>query len=239
MAATLFTSESPAGKILAYLQRHGEATVKQLEELLGISTTAVREHLTHLEAKDLVATKLVRRGPGRPHALYFLTDTAQDLFPKEYDTLSTMLLREIASQEGPDRLQVLLNAVGARLAEEYGGSAPGAASRSSCRMVLHISALRVLGRPCGHASRLYQTPQRSRAAGSGEGPRLARRHPNLTVIATGHPLCRPRSARRSESSSSVVPFAKMKESARSSNTAVTRFSLERCSWILCMALSSR
>src|SRR5215212_6282278 len=89
MAATLFTSESPAGKILAYLQRHGEATVKQLEELLGISTTAVREHLTHLEAKDLVTAKLVRRGPGRPHALYFLTATAQDLFPKEYDTLST------------------------------------------------------------------------------------------------------------------------------------------------------
>ena len=26
MAATLFSSESPAGKILAYLQRHGEAT---------------------------------------------------------------------------------------------------------------------------------------------------------------------------------------------------------------------
>jgi predicted ArsR family transcriptional regulator len=126
MAATRFTSESPAGKILAYLQRHGEATVKQLEELLGISTTAVREHLTHLEAKDLVTAKLVRRGPGRPHALYFLTNTAQDLFPKEYDTLSTMLLREIASQEGPDRLQVLLTAVGARLAEEYRGPAVGA-----------------------------------------------------------------------------------------------------------------
>jgi len=126
MAATRFTSESPAGKILAYLQRHGEATVKQFEELLGISTTAVREHLTHLEAKDLVTTKLVRRGPGRPHALYFLTNAAQDLFPKEYDTLSTMLLREIASQEGPDRLQVLLNAVGARLAEEYRGPAAGA-----------------------------------------------------------------------------------------------------------------
>src|SRR5690242_21325926 len=126
MAATLFRSESPAGKILAYLQRHGEATVKQLEELLGISTTAVREHLTHLEAKDLVTTKLVRRGPGRPHAVYFLTNTAQDLFPKEYDTLSTLLLREIASQEGPDRLQGLLNAVGARLADESGGPAAGA-----------------------------------------------------------------------------------------------------------------
>jgi len=51
--------------------------------------------------------------------------------------------------------------------------------------------------------------------------------PNLTVTATGHPLCRPRSARRSESCSSVAPFDKMNESARSSNTAVTRFSLKR------------
>jgi predicted ArsR family transcriptional regulator len=126
MAATLYTNESPAGRILAHLQRHGEATVKDLEELLGISTTAVREHLTHLQAKNLVSTKLVRRGPGRPHALYFLTDAAQDLFPKEYDTLTTMLLREIASREGPDRLQALLDAVGARLAEEYRGQVAGA-----------------------------------------------------------------------------------------------------------------
>lgn len=127
MSATLYTTESPAGKILAHLQRHGEATVKDLEELLGISTTAVREHLTHLQAKDLVTTKLVRRGPGRPHAVYFLTAAAQDIFPKEYDTLTTMLLREIASREGPDRLQALLDAVGARLAEEYRGPVAGAA----------------------------------------------------------------------------------------------------------------
>jgi DeoR family transcriptional regulator, suf operon transcriptional repressor len=126
MSTTLYSSESPAGKILAYLQRHGEATVKDLEELLGISTTAVREHLTHLQAKNLVTTKLVRRGPGRPHAVYFLTDAAQDLFPKEYDTLTNMLLREIASREGPDRLQVLLDAVGARLADEYRGQVVGA-----------------------------------------------------------------------------------------------------------------
>ena len=119
MAATVYPGDSPAGKILAYLQRHGEGTVKDLEELLGISTTAVREHLTHLQAKDLVTTRLVRQGPGRPHLVYFLTAVGQDLFPKEYDTLVNLLLREIASQEGPDRLQVLLDAVGARLAAEY------------------------------------------------------------------------------------------------------------------------
>src|ERR1041384_1716438 len=116
MAGTFYSNESPAGKILDYLQRHGEATVKDLEELMGISTTAVREHLTHLQVKDLVATRLVRNAPGRPHAVYSLTPEAHNLFPKEYDTLTNMLLREITSQEGPARLQLLLDAVGGRLA---------------------------------------------------------------------------------------------------------------------------
>src|ERR1051325_8826414 len=120
MTGTLYTNESPAGKILAHLQRHGEATVRELEEVLQVSTTAVREHLTHLQARELVATRLVRHGPGRPHLVYFLTPKAQSLFPKHYDTLVNLLLREIAGQEGPERLQVILDAVGARLAEEYG-----------------------------------------------------------------------------------------------------------------------
>ncbi len=115
MTATISTTESPAGKILAHLQRHGEAAVKELEDVLEVSTTAVREHLTHLQAKELVATRLVRRGPGRPHLVYFLTPKAQSQFPKQYDTLVNMLLREIAGQEGPERLQVILDAVGARL----------------------------------------------------------------------------------------------------------------------------
>jgi predicted ArsR family transcriptional regulator len=120
-----YNNESPASKILAYLRRNGEGSVKELEKLLEISTTAVREHLTSLQAKDLLATKLVRRGPGRPHLAYFLTPKAQDLFPKEYDTLINLLLQEITSQEGADRLQVILDAVGARLADEYGGQVAG------------------------------------------------------------------------------------------------------------------
>lgn len=119
MTVTPIAPESQAGKILAHLQRHGEATVRDLEELLGISTTAVREHLTHLEAKDLLGTRLARSGPGRPRLVYFLTPRAQEQFPKQYDTLVTLLLREIASREGPEQLQTLLDAVGARLAEEY------------------------------------------------------------------------------------------------------------------------
>jgi predicted ArsR family transcriptional regulator len=161
MSAARYTSESPAGKILTYLQRHGEATVKALEELLGISTTAVREHLTHLQAKNLVATKLVRHGPGRPHAIYFLTDAAQNLFPKEYDTLTTMLLREIASREGPDRLQSLLDAVGARLADEYRGHVSGAElpdRLAALREALERRGIPVELLPNGESFQLFACP---------------------------------------------------------------------------------
>jgi DeoR family suf operon transcriptional repressor len=126
MAAMLYATDSPAGRILAHLQRHGEATVKELEQVLQVSTTAVREHLTHLQARDLVANKLVRRGPGRPHQAFFLTPAAQELFPKQYDTLINVLLREIAERDGRDQLQLILDAVAVRLAEDYGAQISGA-----------------------------------------------------------------------------------------------------------------
>jgi DeoR family transcriptional regulator, suf operon transcriptional repressor len=120
MTVTAYPTESPPAKILAHLQRHQEATIRDLEELLGISTTAVREHLTHLEARGLIGTRLVRSGPGRPKLVYSLLPRAQELFPKEYGTLVTMLLRELASRAEPEQLEVLLDAVGTRLAIEYG-----------------------------------------------------------------------------------------------------------------------
>jgi DeoR family suf operon transcriptional repressor len=145
MAATFYTTESPAGKILAHLQRHGEATVKELESVLNVSTTAVREHLTHLQARDLISSKLVRRGPGRPHLAYYLTATAHELFPKQYDTLINVLLHEIVGQEGPERLQLILDAVSVRLAEEYGKSITGA--ELSERLIALRSALEQRGIP--------------------------------------------------------------------------------------------
>lgn len=126
MTLAQFAEDSPAARILDHIRRSGEATIKDLEELLGISTTAVREHLAHLEAKGLLMTRQARGGPGRPRLMYSLTTRAEELFPKEYDTLVTLLMREIASREGPDRLDALLDAVGRRLAEEYRGPIAGA-----------------------------------------------------------------------------------------------------------------
>jgi DeoR family transcriptional regulator, suf operon transcriptional repressor len=161
MTGTGFASDSPAGKILDYLQRHSEGSVKDLEELLGISTTAVREHLTHLQARDLLATRLVRQGPGRPRLVYFLTAEAHKLFPKEYDTLVNLLLRELASQEGPDRLQRILDAVGTRLADEYRGQIAGAdiaARVAALRGALEARGIPVEIEPDGESFRVFACP---------------------------------------------------------------------------------
>ncbi len=119
MTVAGFREGTPASDILLFIQRNGSATVKELEEALGVSTTAVREQLTHLQNQSLIAASKVRQGPGRPLYRYTLTPKAQGLFPKGYDVLINLLLEAILEHEGPETLAKLLSVVGSRLAEQY------------------------------------------------------------------------------------------------------------------------
>lgn len=119
MKSAPFSADSSIGQILTFLQRHGEATIRELEDELGISTTAVREHLINLDARGYIATRLIRNGRGRPRIVYSLTEQARDIFPRSYDTLVSVLLDEIARRQGADGLATLLDGVSARLAESY------------------------------------------------------------------------------------------------------------------------
>jgi predicted ArsR family transcriptional regulator len=104
---------------LRHIQRHGQSTIKELEDVLGVSTTAVREHLAHLQANGFVATNTRRSGPGRPRLVYKLTHKAQSLFPKHYDLLIHLMLQELTAEDGIERVERLLERVGQRMADEY------------------------------------------------------------------------------------------------------------------------
>jgi predicted ArsR family transcriptional regulator len=161
MGATAYPSESPAGKILDHLQRNGEATVKELEDVLGVSTTAVREHLTHLQAKELTTTKLVRRGPGRPHLVYSLTSKAQSLFPKSYDTLINVLLRELMNRVGPDEVENILESLSTQLAKEYNLQVSGAELSERLNALRHALEARGIPaevHPTGDGFQLFACP---------------------------------------------------------------------------------
>ena len=91
-------------EILQHLQRNGRATVKELGQLLGLTSTGIRQHLTVLERDGLVLAREERGGVGRPTLVYSLTDKAEALFPRSYDELANNLLEEIRASEGRERM---------------------------------------------------------------------------------------------------------------------------------------
>jgi predicted ArsR family transcriptional regulator len=161
MSVQRYSETSPAGTILRHLQRQGQATIKELEEVLGVSTTAVREHLVNLQVDGLIATRSERRGPGRPRLVYALTDKARSQFPKQYDTLIKLVLREIGADEGPAKVEQILARVSQRLADEYSDHIQGVdvkARLAELRTLLESRGVPAEVAPDGDAIRLFACP---------------------------------------------------------------------------------
>jgi predicted ArsR family transcriptional regulator len=106
-------------EILQHLQRHGRATVKELGQLLALTSTGIRQHLTVLERDGLVVAREERGGVGRPTLVYSLTDKAEALFPRSYDELASNLLEELRASEGRERMYQILHRVAERMADAH------------------------------------------------------------------------------------------------------------------------
>ncbi len=117
--------QSTRQQILEYLQRQGRATVKELGQLLGLTSTGIRQHLTVLERDGLVEAREERGRVGRPTLVYSLTERADALFPKTYDLLASVLLEEIRANEGNEKLHQILHKVASRLAAPYADRVEG------------------------------------------------------------------------------------------------------------------
>ncbi len=111
--------ESPAWQIIEFLKRNGPASIKDLEDLLGVTTTAVRQQLSALQADGYVERQRVHAGVGRPHHAYSITGKAHELFACHCDDLALTLLEEVFALEGKERAALLLGRVGNRLAKRY------------------------------------------------------------------------------------------------------------------------
>jgi predicted ArsR family transcriptional regulator len=93
--------------------------VKELGELLGLTSTGIRQHLTVLERDGLIEAQEERGHVGRPALVYSLTDAGDALYPKKYDDLASTLLQELHILAGSDVVQSLLRRVAVRFAEPY------------------------------------------------------------------------------------------------------------------------
>ena len=116
---------SPASQVLKLLQQQGKLTIKDIEAALGVTTTAVRQQLTALQAEGLVSTKTVREKRGRPHAVYRLSDKGQKLFAHGYENLAQVLLEEVLERSEPETVRQLLQRVSTRLGAQYAEQVQG------------------------------------------------------------------------------------------------------------------
>ncbi|MFB6344246.1 MAG: helix-turn-helix transcriptional regulator, partial [bacterium] len=93
----LANKDSTKWEILSELRESSECTVSDLRENAGVSPSTLNEHLSDLEAMNLVDKRSEKHGPGRPRHLYSLTEDAEHLFPNAYAELASMLLEVIES----------------------------------------------------------------------------------------------------------------------------------------------
>ena len=109
---------STRGQIITLLRRSSR-TVDELAQALYLTPTAVRAHLAALERDGLVQQHSERRGSRKPSAVYDLTQTAEELFPKAYGQLLDQLLKVLQRRMPPEEVETLLREVGQRMAAQW------------------------------------------------------------------------------------------------------------------------
>jgi predicted ArsR family transcriptional regulator len=110
--------KSTRGKILNLL-RTREWTVNELAAELRLTDNAVRAHLASLERDRLVSQSGMRPGVRKPHTTYALGPEAEQLFPKAYGRLVSLLMSIFSRQVKPRNLRAGMRAAGRAVAQEH------------------------------------------------------------------------------------------------------------------------
>lgn len=104
-------------KILDYLLGHQNgATLDELAHELGITKTAVKDHLLKVEALGFISFIDAQGGVGRPRRRYLLSQQGQDAFPKQYSWLSNVLLESLALDFGKEKVSQLMEKLADKVA---------------------------------------------------------------------------------------------------------------------------
>src|SRR5437868_7167565 len=103
------------GILRLLLEHKNGLSVDELAARLGITRTAIREHLAGLERDRLIAQGFSRASTGgRPSRPYILTERGHALFPKHYALLARLPIEDLA-ERGEDNVGEALTAMGNRL----------------------------------------------------------------------------------------------------------------------------
>ncbi len=107
------------GNIITELS-YSERSMDDLSQLLKINKNAVKEHMENLELKGYVKSFFRGGGAGRPRKFYELTEKGMNLLPKKYVSFATMLVNQIETEFGRDKVNEILGKVADKIVTDSG-----------------------------------------------------------------------------------------------------------------------
>ena len=105
-------------KILDFLLNHPEgATLEELSIHLGITKTAVKEHLIKMETLGYLTFVDSKGSVGRPKRRYLLSPEGHEAFPRQYSWLSNVLLELLAKDLGAAAVSRIMKSLADNVAQ--------------------------------------------------------------------------------------------------------------------------
>jgi predicted ArsR family transcriptional regulator len=105
---SIFNENPTREKILFLIKKNGPMSIDDLSGELHITSMGIRQHLLSLERRGLIDYMARRQGIGRPAFLYKLTEKADSLFPKSYDSFIINTFQYIEKNDGHDKIEEIL-----------------------------------------------------------------------------------------------------------------------------------
>jgi DeoR family transcriptional regulator, suf operon transcriptional repressor len=106
-------------QVLAQLIEHKSgSTVDEVIASVGLSRTAVNQHLMVLEREGYVRRAASRKTGGRPGRLYVLTEEGTNLFPKKYAWFSRLLIQTLRDELGEEKLARYMYDLGVKMSAD-------------------------------------------------------------------------------------------------------------------------
>ena len=96
------------------LERRSGATLDELVTAVGLSRTAINQHLIALERDGYVRKAAPRKTGGRPQHVYVLTEDGTNLFPKQYSWFSKLLMQTLREQLGEEQASKYMYELGVK-----------------------------------------------------------------------------------------------------------------------------
>lgn len=118
------------GRLMRHLLRHKTgATIDELARAIGVTRTAVRQHLAALLRDGLVAPGRSRPTGGRPEQLFVLTAEGRESFPRRYSWFAQLLIEAMMKEHGATGLRLRLGRIASAVVAQMTAREPPTGSR--------------------------------------------------------------------------------------------------------------